>query len=184
MTSISASTFSFSRGAQASPRDRLQTELTSEIQSGAISSSDKDALSSALDTIDKALSANRPAAGGKPPSPDDMKAKVDSLIQEQVDAGALTSDQATELSKVFENTFKKGGPGGAGGPPPGPPPSEASGSSSSSTTSSTDSEDDPLSKLLEMLQKVMSSKGSSDYSSTGKTNSSASVTGFMLSITA
>src|SRR3954469_4161740 len=104
-----------------SPRDMLQNELASEVSSGQISSADKDALSAALDSIDTAMKGQRPAGGGKPPSPDEMQSKISDLIQSQVDSGALTSDQANELKTVFANAMPKGGPGGpggAGGPPP------------------------------------------------------------------
>jgi hypothetical protein len=101
-----------------SPRDRLQNELLSEVSSGSISSSDQSALSSALDDIDQSLKADRTSdsqASG-PPSPDQMKSKIDDLINGEVQNGKLTSAQATELQNVFSNAFAKGGPGGAGGP--------------------------------------------------------------------
>jgi hypothetical protein len=88
----------------------LQNELLSEVSSGKINSADQDALSAALDTIDAAMQADRPAVGGgKPPSPEEMKAKIDGLIQGQVDSGALTSEQADELKSVFGNAMPPAG---------------------------------------------------------------------------
>ena len=100
-----------------SPRDRVQNELQSEVSSGAISSTDQTALSTALDDIEQSLKADR-AGGGQasgPPSPDQIKSKITDLINGEVQNGTLTSAQATELQNVFANAFAKGGPGGAGG---------------------------------------------------------------------
>ena len=100
-----------------SPLDRLQAELQSEVASGSISSTDQSALSTALDDIDQSLQADRTNGGqaSGPPSPDQIKSKIDDLINGEVQKGTLTSAQATELQTVFANTFAKGGPGGAGG---------------------------------------------------------------------
>ena len=109
MTSISSA-----MGAQSfSPLSRLQSELTSEVSSGAISSGDQSALSSALNDIDASLK-SQAQSGGSRPSPGAMKSKIDSLIAGEVKDGKLTSAQADELKNVFANAFQ-GGPGGAGG---------------------------------------------------------------------
>jgi hypothetical protein len=139
MTSISAA----STNTYQSPLQKLQDELLSEVNSGAISSSDKDALSSALTDIDSAMQASRASdqASGTRPSPDQLKSKIDDLIAGEVSSGKLTSDQATELQGVFKAAFANGpggaggpgGPGGsrgAGGPPPGGPPPSGDASSS------------------------------------------------------
>ena len=113
MTSIAAT----GAAGYLSPRDRLQNELQSEVSSGAISSTDQSALSTALDDIDQSLKADR-ASGSQasgPPSPDQIKSKISDLINGEVQNGKLTSAQATELQNVFANAFAKGGPGGAGG---------------------------------------------------------------------
>ncbi len=113
MTSIAAT----GAAGYLSPLDRLQNELQSEVSSGAISSTDQSALSTALDDIDQTLKADR-ANGGQasgPPSPDQIKSKISDLINGEVQNGKLTSAQATELQNVFANAFSKGGPGGAGG---------------------------------------------------------------------
>src|SRR5256886_8793301 len=111
MTSISAA----SVNTYQSPLQKLQEELLSEVNSGAISSSDKDALSAALTDIDSAMQASRTSdqASGTRPSPDQLKSKIDDLIAGEVSSGKLTSDQATELQGVFKAAFANG-PGGAG----------------------------------------------------------------------
>jgi hypothetical protein len=179
MTSISAASINTYQ----SPLQKLQNELQSEINSGAISSSDQDALSAALTDIDSAMQAGRASdqAGGTRPSPGDVKSKIDDLIESQVSAGKLTSDQATELQGIFEAAFAAGpgGARGAGGPPPGggpggPPPSDGA-SSSDDTSSSSTSLEDILKQFLESLQEQMSASSSSSYSATGTTSSSNSV---------
>src|SRR6266480_6993079 len=113
MTSISAASINTYQ----SPLQKLQDELLSEVNSGAVSSSDKDALSTALTDIDSAMQASRTSdqASGTRPSPDQLKSKIDDLIAGEVSSGKLTSDQATELQGVFKAAFANG-PGGAGGP--------------------------------------------------------------------
>jgi len=107
MTSISPINYQ-----QQSPLSLLQNELTSEVSSGTISASDQSALGSALTDINSALQSN---TSSSPPSPSDMKSKIDSLISQEVQNGKLTSNQATELQNVFSSAFSKGGPGGPGG---------------------------------------------------------------------
>ena len=128
MSSISAA----SAQSYQSPLQKLQNELLSEVSSGVINSSDKDALSSALTDIDSAMQSSRASdqANGTRPSPDEMKSKIADLIESQVSSGKLTTDQATELQGIFKAAFANGpggagggpggpgGPGGAGGPPP------------------------------------------------------------------
>src|SRR6266704_1014149 len=157
MTSISAA----SVNTYQSPLQKLQDELLSEVNSGAISSSDKDALSAALTDIDSSMQSSRASdqASGTRPSPGDLKSKIDDLIKGEVSSGKLTSDQATELQGVFKAAFANGpggaggpgGPGGAGGPPPGgpggPPPSDGA-SSSDDSSSGTTSIDDILKQFL------------------------------------
>lgn len=169
MTSISSSLFAAQTAQRPpSPRDRLQTELQSAIAAGEISSTDGSALSSALDSIDTTLRGERSSSGQRtaPPSPEEMKEKISGLIQEQVDAGSLTEDQAAALEDVFESAFA-GGPGGAkgaGGPPP-PPSDEMSAMGSSGET-------DMLADLLKQLQEALKSK--QDYGSNGSSTSTDS----------
>ena len=186
MTSISAA----SAQTYQSPLQKLQDELLSEVKSGAIKSSDQDALTSALTDIDSAMQASRTSdqASGTRPSPADMKSKIDDLIAGEVSSGKLTSDQATELQSVFKAAFANGpggaggpgGPGGASGPPPGghggPPPADDASSSddTSSSSSSSTSIDDILKQFLQSLQDSLSASSSTSYGATGTTSSSSS----------
>ena len=183
MTSISAA----SARTYQSPLQKLQDELLSEVKSGAIKSSDQDALASALSDIDSAMQASRTSdqAGGTRPSPDGLKSKIDDLIAGEVSSGKLTSDQATELQGIFKAAFANGpggaggpgGPRGAGGPPPGgPPPSDDASSSeeTSSSSSSSTSIDDILKQFLQSLQDSLSASSSTSYGATGATSSSNS----------
>jgi len=179
MTSISATSINSFQ----SPLQRLQDELQSEVKSGAISSSDQDALASALTDIDTAIQAGRASdeASGTRPSPGDLKSKIDDLINGEVSSGKLTSDQASELQGIFKTAFAHGpggagghgGPHGAGGPPPGPPPSDgASSTDSSDSSSGTSSINDILQQFLQELQKSLSASSSSSYGSTGGSSTS------------
>ena len=183
MTSISAASISTYQ----SPLQKLQNELLSEVNSGVISSSDKDALSAALTDIDSAMQASRASdqASGTRPSPDQLKSKIDDLIAGEVSSGKLTSDQATELQGIFKAAFANGpggaggpgGPGGAGGPPPGgpggPPPADGASSSDDSSSSSTTSIDDILKQFLQSLQESLSASSSTSYGATGTSSSSS-----------
>src|SRR5258705_35134 len=92
MTSISAA----SAQTYQSPLQKLQDELLSEVKSGAIKSSDQDALTSALTDIDSAMQASRTSdqASGTRPSPADMK----SNIEEQQCLVRGTCDRLPELT--------------------------------------------------------------------------------------
>jgi hypothetical protein len=106
MTSISPT----SSSSYLSPLQKLQDQLQAEVNSGAISSSDQSALSSALTDINSSLqngSASDPASGTNS-SPGDLKSKIDGLIANEVSSGKLTSDQATELQGVFKAAFADG----------------------------------------------------------------------------
>ena len=180
MTSISAA----STNTYQSPLQKLQDELLSEVNSGAVNSSDKDPLSAALTDIDSAMQASRASdqADGTRPSPADMKSKIDDLIAGEVSSGKLTSDQATELQGIFKAAFANGpggagGPGGsrgAGGPPPGGPPPSDDASSSDDSSSSTTSIDDILKQFLESLQESLSASSSTTYGATGSSSTSSS----------
>ena len=98
MTSISAASSSLYQ----SPLQKLQQQLQAQVTSGTISSGDQDALSTALDSIDSSMQADRgSASSGTQPSAEDMTSKIDSLISAQVSSGNLTSEQADELKGVF-----------------------------------------------------------------------------------
>ena len=170
MTSISAASASNYQ----SPLQKLQDELQSEVNSGAIDPSDQAALSSALNDINSSLrdgSAGDPASGANA-SPGDLKSKIDNLIAGEVSSGKLTSDQATELQGVFKAAFASGGassPEGAGGAHHGHHGHHggaAPADSSSSTDGSASSAADILQQFLQSLQNSQSAP-SSPYSAAG-----------------
>ena len=171
MTSISAASAQTCQ----SPLQKLQDALLSEVKSGAIKSSDQDALASALTDIDSAMQSSRASdqASGTRPSPADLKSKIDDLINGEVSSGKLTSDQATELQGIFKAAFANG-PGGAGGPPPGGPPPADGASSSDDTSSSTTSIEDILKQFLQSLQESLSASSSTSYGATGTSSASSS----------
>jgi hypothetical protein len=185
--------------ARPSPRDLLQQQLSTEISAGKVKSADKSVLSSAIDTIDSSIRSQRPS-GPPSTSPGErgrgksLKDTVATLIQQQVDSGALTADQASELKQVFADTFAKrvgpGGPEGAGGPdgpkgpggpkgpPPGgpggaggpPPPKKDNDDSSVTSSSSTDTIAALLKKLQESIDRAQtySAAGSGKSTNTSK----------------
>src|SRR6185437_2450739 len=126
------------------PQQLLQAELQQEVNSGAISSSDQSALSSALNDISTSLQdggSGSSTAGSS--SPGDLKSKIDSLIANEVSSGKLTQQQATELQGLFQNAFGGAGSGNlqiaqsavqSGSPiPVGPVPAGAIGGSAAGT---------------------------------------------------
>src|SRR5712664_2203075 len=186
MTSISAA----SSGAYQSPLQKLQAELQAEVTSGAVSSSDQDALSSAPTDIDSPLQSGRTSdqASGTRPSPADLKSKIDDLIAGEVSSGKLTSDQATELQGVFKAAFANG-PDGAGGAHHGghggPPPTDSSSSTDSTDSSSgTSSANDILQQFLQSLQDSLSASSSTSYGASGTSgtgsNSSTSFSALLI----
>ncbi len=174
-TTISSSSYAAQRP---SPRDMLQNTLAAQVSSGEVSSTDASALSSALDSIDQAMKAERGSFSSTrtaPPSPEEAKSKIDSLIAEQVEAGTLTEDQAAELKEIFSETFANGPGGGRGpgGPPPGPPPGEES--ESTGTTSLTiTTNDSAVSTALQDFLKQLQEKLGSGYGTSGQSTSGTS----------
>ncbi|UEM10566.1 hypothetical protein J4G43_038860 [Bradyrhizobium barranii subsp. barranii] len=158
MTSISALS---SHHHRSSPLQLLQDELQTEVGSGAIDASDQSALSAALSSIGSALQSTGASdqSGGGTSSPDAFASKINGLIQQQVSAGKLTDEQATELQGIFKAALSHG-PHGAGGPPPdGPPPSGEPPDDSSSGNSTAE-------LLQQFLQQLKSSLADSTYSAT------------------
>ncbi|PZA09643.1 hypothetical protein DNX69_23040 [Rhodopseudomonas palustris] len=165
-------------GSYLSPLQLLQKELASEVSSGAVSSTDSDALSSALQDIDSALQSSR-SGGSSETRPTDLKFKIDDLIAGEVSSGKLTTDQAAELQNVFKSTFA-GGPRPGGGPG-GPPPDDATGADASRTSTDTSSTDvsDILKQFLQLLQDQQSSTASG-YSASGSAADSGSFTALLI----
>jgi hypothetical protein len=151
----------------------LQNELQSEVSSGAISTDDQNALSTALDDIDATLRSQRPEPGSARPSRSEVKSKIDDLIGSEVQNGKLTSDQAEELKNVFAKAFSHGGDG-AGGPQgapggPGGPPAPGGASDASASSNSSDQLNQILSDFLKSVQQSLSKN--STYDASGDTGS-------------
>ena len=157
----------------------MQAQLQAEVNSGAISSSDQGALSSALNDINSSLQGSPPTdpASGTGSSPGDLQSKIDTLIASQVTSGKLTSDQATELQGVFKAAFAAGGDGaaasgGAGrahyghhgghGGHGGAPAAD-----NSSSSDGTGSASDILQQFLQALQNSQSGTSSTPYGASG-----------------
>jgi hypothetical protein len=157
-----------------SPRQRMDSRLAAEIQAGSIKPDDKDALSSALDDIDAQLAADRPPQGSRP-DPQAMKKKIDGLIDGEVTAGTLTSEQAAELKQLFArgpggDGQGKGGPGGLGGPGGPGGPGGAAGPGGVDSDSDDDSSD-LLTSFLETLRERLTTGGT--YGQDGSTSAQA-----------
>jgi hypothetical protein len=168
----------------------MDSRISAAVSAGSISSTDQDALETALDSIDSSLSTDR-SSGTKPSG--DMKSKIDSLIDKQVQDGTLTDDQASELKSFFaQGPGGSGGPGGPGGPggAGGPPPSSASDTSDDddTTTSTADATTKQLDTLITFLEKLRESVSSGVYSdgssSSGSSSSSSSNSGLLIDTTA
>jgi len=177
MSSIAA--LSTASTAMPSPRDRVNDRISAAVSSGEISATDQSALSTALDSIDSSLASER-SAGTKPSG--DMKAKMESLIQGQVDNGTLTEDQATELKSMFaKGAGGKHGPHGAHGGkgPEGPPPAQDADAAATATTTA-DAASDAVSQFLKQLRDQ--SEDTTSYSGSGDTSKSSSTksTGLVL----
>lgn len=184
MTSISS--LSTTTTAMQSPRNRMNDKLSAAVASGEISATDQTALASALDSIGSSLEAER-SSGSKPSG--DMKSKMDTLIQNQVDNGTLTEDQASELKSMFaKGAHGKHGPHGSGGPEGAPPPQDADSDADSSTatastaasTTAASASLDTVSLFVQQLREQ--AEDATSYSATGSTakSSSSKSTGLVL----
>jgi hypothetical protein len=153
-----------------SPLQRLQSELSSEVQSGSISQDDESTLNTALETIDDAMQsqAQSDRSSGTRPSASDMKSKLDDLISSQVDSGSLTSSQADELKQLFASAMPD--KDGAGGPPPSAGSDDTDSSSSSSTSSSSTDLQSVLEDFMKSLQDTLD-ESSSSYGADGRKSS-------------
>lgn len=184
MTTISGSpgyqTYSVQRPAPPpSGKDRLASAIDGEVSAGAISQTDAAALTGALDTIDRSLSADRDASATSSRAarldPAEMQGRIDDLISDQVSSGALTEDQADLLSELLAQQGDEGGPeaagggaggpGSVGGPPPGPPPGDMQGATREATAGSSVS--DLLASFIEQLKAAQSS--GTAYAADGQT---------------
>lgn len=169
-----------------SPRTQMNDRISAAVSAGTISSTDQKALGSALDSIDSTLPGTKPSG--------DMKARMDDLIQQQVDSGALTDDQASELQSFFaqgpEGGEDTGGPGGPGGPrgasgplPAKPEDSSEEASDDDSSNSTTSPVSDAASTKLDALEAFLEKLRASQASSSGygaSANKTSAATGLVL----
>lgn len=88
------------------PFGRVQSALRRDVSAGTVSASDETAITSALGDIQARLAGTGSAGGGATAStsdaPTSMKGRVGAAIDDEVASGKLTSDQAGELKKAFE----------------------------------------------------------------------------------
>jgi len=184
VTSISSTSQAYSALATSqthSGKNRMADAIQKQEASGALSSTDADALTSALSSIDSSLSSSSSSSTSTTRlDPSSMKDRIDSLISDQVSSGTLTSDQASELKNLFASHGKSvtssssdsgsDTDGPQGPPPPGPPPgADASASSSSGSTSSTS---DLLSAFMQQLQAAQSN--GTGYAASGQSSTAQS----------
>ncbi|WP_373235416.1 hypothetical protein [Cohaesibacter celericrescens] len=132
-----------------SPQSAVEDKLSALVESGEISSTDESAISEALSDIGTELQSSAPEPGTPPPSKEEMDAKIDSLIEEQVSSGTLSESQAEDLSAMFDELQSQGETQGSRPPPP-PPPSGST-SDSSDTDSVTSSSSSDIGQFLQML---------------------------------
>lgn len=143
-----------------SPEMKIGQELQSMSESGAISSQDQEALSSALYAIGGELRSERTAGATKPPSAEAMQEKVDGLIGEQVEAGTLTEEQAKQLSDLFEEMASQRPEHGKTGRSPGAGKAEGQGG-----------EQNMLGQFLQQMQE----QSASSYGATGTLSADGSM---------
>lgn len=87
----------------ASPRDQVVSNLSSQVEAGEITADDQEAVIEALDAIQTQREATeRPDFSSGPPSSDEVQARFETLLSDQVDAGTISQEQADHLSEMFE----------------------------------------------------------------------------------
>jgi hypothetical protein len=85
----------------------LQSELSKEGSAETLNSSGQSAATAAAAKSDASSGAVRAdETSSNSASPDDLKAKIDALIKNEVSNGRLTSDQAIKLQNVFSIAFE------------------------------------------------------------------------------
>jgi hypothetical protein len=197
-------------GTSMSPRAMMDKRIDSAAKAGTISATDETALESALDSIDSALGAGASSSTASTATskldPSGMKDRIDSLINDQVQSGALTQDQATTLQSLFAQGGPKPGDDSGSGdtdslamsgvsgtgqtgrmhhmhrPPPAPSDTDSTSTEGTdSSTSASDSTDltkqiDSLISFLTTMRSQMASKNVYSSGSTATASSTASST--------
>jgi hypothetical protein len=152
----------------------MDSHISAAVSAGSISTDDQEALGNALDAIDATLSASR-TSGARPSG--DMKARMDSLIDQQVEAGTLTDEQAEELKELFaagpaSGVQGLGGPGGPGGMgcAGGPPPSSGSEDDDDESVDATEAAAAQLDAIMAFLENLRNSLSNGLYGESGTTS--------------
>jgi hypothetical protein len=149
----------------------MDSRISAAVSAGSIDTEDQEALGKALDAIDATLQAGR-TSGSRPSG--DMKTRMDSLIDQQVEAGTLTDEQAEELKELFAAGPANGaqGPGGMGGPgcAGGPPPSSESDEEEDETVDAAEAAAKQLDAIMAFLETLRNSLSSGLYGESGTTS--------------
>jgi hypothetical protein len=141
-----------------SPRDQVVNNLSAQVEAGEISSEDQEAMLEALDTIHAQREATeKPDFSSGPPAKEEVLAKFETMLSDQIDAGTISQEQADHLSEMFED-------GGLGNPGHVGPLGQAPGAQS----------DVQSGAMMEELMKVVLEQlqGSSSYDGNGDRSSS------------
>lgn len=197
INSIGANSASFS------PRAMMDKRIDTAVQSGSISQTDETALESALDSIDSAMGVGSTSGSASTQTskldPSQMGDRIDDLIDQQVQNGTLTQDQANTLQSLFaQNGPPPGGPDGASGDGSddasvsgvsasrhrhhgGPPPAQAASTTSLSSDSADSAvagatdESKQLDALMAFIDNMRQKLGASGtYGSSGATSTATS----------
>jgi hypothetical protein len=161
--------------------NRVLDRMNTAIASGKISAADGQAMAGALGDIAQALSSDGTSASAQQRGA--LRAQVNGVIEGDVSAGKLTSDQASELKSLLG-----GGRGhhahGAHGPSPVPredgrdPENDGDADDQSAGASSGDSAAsssfDPLASFLKILKDAQQALQTASYGSDGTTATSTS----------
>ncbi|MGU3359774.1 hypothetical protein ACLBWX_05510 [Methylobacterium sp. M6A4_1b] len=172
-----------------SPQMRAHDRIAAQSASGSITSTDQTALDTAVDTIDAALKGSDGAAasGQARLDPEDMKARIDDLIGQQVQNGSLTSEQAKTLTSVLNgesggsSVASVGGRSGGhhhGGPPPVDDKPASADAGTNATDLTTQSTNDLLTTFVKQLQSRQDQ--TSPYGSGGTRTNTASASALLM----
>jgi len=173
------------------PRHRMPDALSAQTPTDGIAATDAMSSASDSDAADTGLESNGSGTDSASLDPSGMTDRIDGLLAQQVQNGALTSDQADTLKTAFQSMGGGTEVGGAGhhprGLPPGPPPDAADSGTpgtdptSAAPTTSTSSTDDLLASFVKQLQ--TSQNRTSPYGADGA-RSSAQASALLLNFRA
>ena len=181
---------------------RMPDQLASTLASSGVSTQTASRVKSEIESLPQA--ARNSAAQGVPPDPEVMRAAIDKQLARDVQAGALSQDDADKIGAAldrFEASMQSGflargadgpppgagGPGRPGGPPPGggsggPPPGGGPGGpppmgeagGAPRASASEEVAKSALDQLLEALEEMKSDSADDDASGAGAASSTTS----------